>query len=322
MRAREALPALVRTYAAMRKIPHQREVARAIDAIGSDQSAHASRTKLVDSLVADLVSSDDRIRAETIDYTVELLRIVHRDAPAVLPAGEELAVVVPLLERALDDPNADTLAIVRGLGYAGHDAAAAIPRLAELAKDPAFAREAERALAAIGTADARRVLSERAARAALEKRIRQDYNLLDHQGRMRLLPFYVTGKGANGVQMETRFLYTGKEVRRPTHVVIGFLSYSPEARLADLSVVDWKADGERISMRNIDRTLGSSAQGVIESVSALLTVEEFQTLARASRVEARLSSIEFSLSPENRAALRHFADKIPTIAPAAVNATR
>ena len=321
MRAREALPALVRTYAAMRKIPSQREVARAIDAIGSDQSARASRTRLVDSLVADLGSSDDRIRRETIVYVVELLRVVHRDAPAVLPAGEELAVVVPLLERALDDPDADTLAIVRGLGHAGGDAAAAIPRLEALAKDPAFAREAERALAAIGTADAQRVLAERAALAALEKRIRQEYSLLDHQGRMRLLPFYVTGKGANGVQMEVRFLYIGNEVRRPTHVVVAFLSYSPEARLADLSVVDWKADGRRIAMRNIDRSLGSSAQGVIENVSAILTVEEFQTLANANRVEARLSSVEFSLGPKNRAALRHFAGKIPAIAPAAANTT-
>lgn len=321
MRSREALPALVRTYAAMRKLSSQREVARAIDAIGSDQSARESRTKLVDSLVDDLESSDDQMRAETIVYVVELLRIVHRDAPKALPASEELAVVVPLLESALDAPNADTLAIVRGLGYAGGDAAGAVPRLEELANDPAFGREAERALAAIGTKDAQRILAERAALAALEKRIRQEYSLLDHQGRMRLLPFYVVGQGANGVQMETRFLYTGKEIHRPTHVVIGFLSYSPEARLADLSVVDWKADGQPIAMRNVDRTLGSSAQGVIESVSAVLTVEEFETIAHASRVEARLASVEFSLSPENRAALRHFAEKIPPIAPAAAQAT-
>jgi HEAT repeat protein len=316
MRVRGALPALVRTYSEARKLSSQREVARAIEAIGSDQAAREARDALVSSLDTDLASPDARLRAESIVYAVELLRVVNQDAPDSLPTREALAAVIPQLERALDDPNADTLAIVRGLGYAGGNAAAAVPRLEALLEDPDVAREAEHALAAIATPDARRILSERAALAALEKRIRVEYSLLDHQGRVRLLPFYVIGRGTEGVRMETRFLYTGDQIQHPTHIIVAFESFSAEARFASLSRIDWHADGRQISMRGVDRSLGSSSLGVIERLSALLPVEEFLALVAAERIGGRLASIDFELSAKDRAALRHFAGKIPVAAPA------
>jgi hypothetical protein len=316
MRVREALPALVRTYAAARKLSSQREVARAIDVIGSDQSARAARNALIDSLEADLTSPDDELRRASIAYTVELFRVVGDTAPNHLPTSESLVVLVPLLERALDDAEADTLAIVRGLGYAGGNAAAAVPKLGALLQDPEVAREAAHALESIGTANAKRILAERAALAALEKRIRQEYSLPDHQGRMRLLPFYVLGKGTEGIRMETRFLYTGTEVRRPTHIVLAFESYSPEARFSSLATIHWKADAQSIVMRGVDHSLGSSSIGVIERFSAILPVERFQALVAANRIEGRLASVGFELAAEDRAALRHFATKIPLPAPA------
>jgi HEAT repeat protein len=317
MRVRDALPLLVRAYASVRKISSQREIARAIDAIGSDQSARQARDSLIDSLDSDLASTDDQVRSEAIAYTVELLRVAHDRAPESLPTLEALVVLVPRLVSALDDPQSDTLAIVRGLGYAGASAASAVPHLQRLLQDPSLENEAARALTAIATPEAQRILADRASLAALEKRIRKEYSLFDHLGRMRLLPFYVIGQGANGLRMETRFLYTGDEVRRPTHVIIGFERYSPEARLTSLDAIECRTDGdEKIAMDDVDHTLGSSSQGVIERVSAILPVERFEVLASSNRIECRLASLDFKLVSEDRAALRHFAGKIPPVAPA------
>ncbi len=128
---------------------------------------------------------------------------------------------------------------------------------------------------------------------------------------MRLLPFQVFGQGADGVRMETRFLYSGKQVRRPTHVVVYFESYSPEPRFEKLSAVEWNADDTRIVMGELDRTQSSSQLGVIERISGELPVAAFLALVSAERVEARLAPVRFAVTASDLAALRHFAAKIP-----------
>ncbi len=311
MRVREALPHLVKTYAAVRRLPSQREIMAAIDAIGSDQSARHARESLVTSVVADLESADADIRGATLDYVVDLLRKVQSHAPRDLPTDRELAAIVPILEDALGDPELDTLQVVRALGFAGGDRSPAVSQLEAMLTNPELAGEVERTLASIATPEAKRILADRAGRAAREKRIRSEYSVGDHQGRMRLLPFQVFGQGADGVRMETRFLYSGDQVRRPTHVVIYFESYSPEPRFEKLSAVEWDADGTRIVMSELDRRQSSSTLGVIEHISGVMPVAAFQALVGAARLEARLARVRFEITGADLAALRHFASKIP-----------
>jgi len=314
MRVREALPALVATYAAGRRLPSQREVAGAIAAIGSDQSARRAREALVASVASDLQSPKPEVRSATLAYVVDLIRLVGRDAPTDLPPRAALAPIVRVLENALAsqaDPALETLQLVRALGWAGGDAAAAVPTLEALLSDPQHADEAARALAAIATSEAKRILADRAAYAALEQRVRSEYSVQDHQGRMRLLPFQVVGRNADGVHMEARFLYSGDRVQRPTHVVVYFESYSAEPRFQALDEVEWSADGARIVMSDLDRRLSDSQLGVIEGISGRMPVERFEALVAAGRVGARLAPLRFEVSAADLAALRHFASKIP-----------
>ena len=54
---------------------------------------------------------------------------------------------------------------------------------------------------------------------------------------------------------------------------------------------------------------------MVEQVSALLPVESFPALASARDFSARAGAVEFALSRQNQAALRHLAAKIASAAP-------
>ncbi len=174
MRVRDALPQLVKTYAAVRRLPSQREIMAAIDAIGSDQAARHARESLVTSVAEDLESTDADLRGATLVYVVDLLRKVQSHGPRDLPTDLELAAIIPILEDALGDPQLDTLQVVRALGFAGGDRSAAVGELEAMLKNPKLEGEVERSLASIATPEAKRILADRATRAAHEKRIRSE----------------------------------------------------------------------------------------------------------------------------------------------------
>jgi hypothetical protein len=168
-----------------------------------------------------------------------------------------------------------------------------------------------KALQAFGSAEAERVIAERLALEQLEKRIRTDYSLQDHQGRTQLLIFRVAGKAADGLRMSARFLYPGRVPSLPSHVVVHLESTSPERRFAEVRELTWFADGTPIRMEDIDRSFShSQIGGVIEQLSARLPVASFLAIANARRLGARIGALEFELSDEDRAAMRHFATRM------------
>jgi HEAT repeat protein len=318
MAAREALPDLVRVYASSRTIPVQRHVARAMRSIGSDQSLRRARAALVTGLVRDLGSPDGSLRGATLPYLQRLFLAARDDDPFLFPTREDLRALVPGLVRAVGDPDVEhRLGAIRALTLAGRSAAAAVPALDRSLLDPATRNEALAALRAIDSSEARAAVERHEAGAALEKRVRSDYAVLDHQGRTRLLPFPVLGSAADGVRMEARFLYWGKQPRRPERVVVSFESTSPESRLEELERVEWLADARTIEMTDVERTWSRSQSGVIERVSGTLALDEFLAIAHARELGARLGPLEFTLARRDRAALRHFAGRIPPPAPAA-----
>lgn len=318
MRAREALPELVAAYAASRDLPNQRQIQRALHAIGSDQSARAAKRALVAGLTQDLDAADRGVRGAALVYVRSLYPAVREDSHYDFPTREELGPLIPGLVRALDDPDAErALHAIRALALAGRSAAAAAGALERRLEDPQTRNEALGALRAIGSPAARDAVTRFEARAALERRIRSDYTVQDHQGRTRLLPFRVLGSAEEGLRMETRFLYPGKQPSRPDRVVVSFESTSADFRLAGVEHVDWVADGTRVRISDLDRTWSRSRLGVIEHVSGSLPLAEFLALASARELRARLGPVEFSVAEPDRAALRHFAGKIPAPAPTA-----
>ena len=96
-----------------------------------------------------------------------------------------------------------------------------------------------------------------------------------------------------------------RELRRST---------SMEPRFADAKVT-WFADGARVPMPGLDRSVSQSQiGGVIEYVSATMPMPRFLTLANARTLAANAAGVEFRLAPQDLAALHHFAGKLPAIA--------
>jgi HEAT repeat protein len=312
MRAREALPDLIHVYATSRTIPVQRHIGRALASIGSDQSLREARSALVASAVRDLEDRDRNARRAAVEYAKHLYHAARDDDGVGFPTREQLRPLVPGLVRALDDPDVKhALNAIRSLRAAGHVADEAVAALDRMLDDPKTRNEALGALRAIDSNEARAAIARLEARAALEKRVREEYAVHDHQGRTRLLPFRVQGSSRDGVRMEVRFLYSGKVPRRPERVVVSFESTSPAFRFEQLELIEWRADARTISMTDVDRTWSKSKLGVIERISATLPLGDFLTLAHAGAVRATLGPLSFSLAEADRAALRHFAGTIP-----------
>jgi HEAT repeat protein len=317
MQAREALPDIVRAYAACRRTSVQAHMARALRDIGSDQATRASKTQLVASVQRDLEQGDPATRAAATRYAADLYRAARVDEDDNFPTKAQLRDLVPGLIAGLEDPQAErALDAARALTLAGRDAAEAAPALARLLGQPQTHHEALRTLRAIGSPEAERIVAERLAFEAIEKRIRSDYAIHDHLGRTQIFPFRVSGTAQQGLRLSARFLYPGREPRRPEYVVIGLESTSAQARFADRRELTWIADGASIAMPGLERALSQSQSGVIEQLAGTLPVRDFLTIARAQRLRARIGSVEFALAPPDLAALRYFAGKIPPQSPA------
>jgi hypothetical protein len=242
---------------------------------------------------------------------------VRNDGGDNFPTKAQLRDLVPGLIAGLEDPQTErALDATRALGLAGRDAADAAPALARLLGQPQLHHETLRTLRAIGSPEAERIVADWLAREALEKRIRSDYTIQDHLGRTQLFPFRVSGTAQQGLRLSARFLYPGREPRRPDYVVIGLESTSAQPRFAEGRELVWFADGTRVAMPGLERALSKSQRGVIEQLTGTLTLRDFLTLARAQRLRARIGSVEFALAETDLAALRHFAGKIPAATPA------
>lgn len=313
LRAWEAVPDLVRAYAASRSIPNQTQMGRALRRIGSDQGLRTAQADLVASVRQGLSSDDPRARAAHVTHAWALYRKAESDGDALFPSRSQLRALVPGLAAALRDPDARVAEqALHALALAGRDAGPALPELERLVADPALGHAALEALRALGSPVARRVVDERLALEALEKRIRSAFSVRDHLGRTELLPFRVAGSAEDGLRMSTRFLYPGREPRAPDRVVVHLESTSPAPRFADVREIVWRADGVAVPMRDLDRTWSrSQLGGVIEEVSGTLPVADFFTLANARELRTDAGGVAFSLRREDLAALRHFAGKIP-----------
>jgi HEAT repeat protein len=311
MRAREAVPELAAAYARSRDVSNQREMARALRAIGSDQGARDAKARLVASLAAALERGDASARAAAVEHAAALHRAARDDADNDFPTREELRVLVPGLVAALDDPDPERVAAAtRVLALAGRDAAAAAPRLEAFLGDPRTHGPALAALRAIASPEAERILAERRAFEALEARIRSDFSVRDHQGHTRLLPFPVAD--ADSIRLSASFHHPGREPRAPRHVVVALESFSAQPRFAQARELVWIADGSAIRMGGLERSASEAQQGgVIEELSGLLSVREFLAIARARTLRGRIGPVEFSLEESERAALAHFAARIP-----------
>jgi hypothetical protein len=317
MQAREALPDIVRAYAACRRTSVQAHMARALRDIGSDQAARASKIQLVASVQRDLEQGDPATRAAATRYAADLYRATRGDEDDNFPTRAQLRDLVPGLIAGLEDPQVErALDAARALTLAGRDAADAAPALARLLGQPQTHHEALRTLRAIGSPEAERIVADRLAFEAIEKRIRSDYTIHDHLGRTQIFPFRVSGTAQQGLRLSARFLYPGREPRRPEYIVIGLESTSAQARFADRRELTWIADGASIAMPGLERALSKSQSGVIEQLTGTLLVSDFLTIARAQRLRARIGSVEFALAAPDLAALRHFAGKIPPQSPA------
>jgi hypothetical protein len=319
MRAWEALPDLVAAYARSRMLPTQRQISRAIRRIGSDQASRAAKQALVDSVRRDLDEPERELLGTTLAYAEGLYRAARDDKGYEVPTREELRPLLPGLIGALAGHDlAHSLHAIRALALAGRSAPQAAPSLEPWLHDPRTMHEARRALRAIGTPEALEFVARLEDREALEKRIRQNYTIQDHQGRTRLLPFHVVGSGPDGVRMEARFLYDGRQPKRPERIVVAFESTGETARLEGVTQVEWLADATPVRMAGLDRSWSRSQSGIIERVSGTLPLRDFLTLAHARTLRARLGPVEFALEERDRAALRHFARKIPAATPPAV----
>lgn len=313
MQARIAADDLVRTYAASRKPSNLRQIARALREIGAEQAARASKAALVDAVRAELEGARDA-RVAAVSFAATLYRAARNDGAYDYPTREELRPLVPGLVAALERP--DTAAdAVRAVTLAGADAADAAPALGRLLDDPARHHEAMKALRALGTPEARGIVEARLQHETLEARIKTHYHFGDHQGRTWLQPFVVQGTRQRGVLLSVRFLYYGRVPRRPSHVVVGLDSFADAPRFEEHRELRWKADGALYVVGELDRNASKARPGIIEQLSGTMRVEDFLAVARAARVTAQIGDLAFSLSDSDRAALRHFAAKIPAPGP-------
>jgi len=319
MRAREAVPDLVRAYAAARMTSRQRQIARALRDIGADQAARAAKDQLVAALEGELAARDAAARSAAVDYADSLYRAVRRDKDGDFPTKASLRALIPGLVAQLDGSDPErALAAARVLELAGRDGAPATASLQRMLDDPHTRHQAMKTLRAIGSAEAAQIVENRVALDGIEKRIRIDYSVSDHQGRTWLTPFRVAGSARDGMRLSARFLYPSREPQRPWHVVIGLESTSPQARLEGVRELTWVADGRAIRMGGLERSWSHGQNGgAIEQVSGMLPVDEFLTLATAKTLRARIGPLEFAVAEPDLIALRHFAEKIPPATPAA-----
>jgi hypothetical protein len=318
MRAREALPDLVEAYAASRKVSNQRQMSRAMRRIGSDQSERQAKERLVEAVRRELEDPSREARRSALPYAVGLYRTARGDGRYEFPTHEELRPLVPGLLEALEDPDPQiALEAMRGLTFAGVDAAPAASIFARMLEDEATEHAARKVLEAIDSPEARDILARHEARAALERRVRTEYAAADHLSRTRLLPFWVMGGAEDGVRLEARFLTPGREPARPERVVITFESYSAEPRLEGVEDVEWIADGSQVWMKGVDRSWSRTQLGVMERLSGVLSVEDFLVLAHAQQIEVLVGALRLTVPDAERMALRHFAGMIPPVASSA-----
>jgi HEAT repeat protein len=312
MQAREAIPELIDAYGEARKRSTHRQISRALSAMGSDQARSTSKQKLVASLVNDLESTHPGMRREAAAYCTSLYRWARKDRDYDYPTREQLRPLIPRLIAIVEDSDDDgALSAIRALELAGRDSQAAAGALARRLGDGPLHHAAMLALRAIGTPEALRSVRRHLAFEALEQRVRTSFSVPDHQGRVQVAPFFVTGSVEDGVRMSARFLYPSPQPQRPEHVVIVLESYSPERRLENAREMVWSADGAHIDVNGLGRTYSSSQLGVIETISALVPLDAFLRIATAEDLQGRIGSIEFSVAESDRAALRHLASKIP-----------
>jgi len=315
MRAREALPELVRAYAGSRTPSNQAQIIHALREIGSDQAIRQAHEQLVATLAARLASGDREERASAVDDIAGLYRGA-RGGGEGFPTRESLRLLVPGLIAALDDPDpAREQAALRALTLAGRDARDATPRLARrLASeaDPQTLRAVKEALAALATPEAERLLAEHAAVEALEARIRTRYSIREHQGQTELLPFRVAGTARQGLVLSLRFLYPGRVPTAPEWVVVHFESTSSQPRFDERRVATWSADGVPVDMGELDRSWARGQNGgVIEQLSGRLEVDDFRRIAAADALSIRIGDASFELDESDRRAFRYFTSKFP-----------
>jgi HEAT repeat protein len=319
MRAREAVPDLVRAYSAARRTSRQRQIARALRAIGSDQGVRSAKEQLVAALEGDLAARDAAARSAAVAYADALYRAVRGDKDGDFPNKASLRALIPGLVAELDDPDPErALAAARALELAGRDGAPATASLQRMLDDPRTRHQAIKTLRVIGSAEAARIVENRVALDGIEKRIRTDYSVSDHQGRTWLTPFRVAGSARDGMRLSARFLYPSREPQRPRHVVIGLESTSLQVRFETVRELTWVADGRMIRMAGLERSWSRGQNGgVIEQLSGMLPVGEFLAIATAQTLRARIGPLEFAVAEPDLIALRHFAERIPAAAPAA-----
>jgi HEAT repeat protein len=319
MRAREAVPDLVRAYSAARRTSRQRQIARALRAIGSDQGVRSAKEQLVAALEGDLAARDAAARSAAVAYADALYRAVRGDKDGDFPNKASLRALIPGLVAELDDPDPErALAAARALELAGRDGAPATASLQRMLDDPRTRHQAIKTLRVIGSAEAARIVENRVALDGIEKRIRTDYSVSDHQGRTWLTPFRVAGSARDGMRLSARFLYPSREPQRPRHVVIGLESTSLQVRFETVRELTWVADGRVIRMAGLERSWSRGQNGgVIEQLSGMLPVGEFLAIATAQTLRARIGPLEFAVAEPDLIALRHFAERIPAAAPAA-----
>jgi hypothetical protein len=315
MRDRESLPELVRVYAASRTPSNQNQILGALREIGSDQAIGQAHEQLVAALAVQLASPDPEERAAAVEASAGLYRGARAGGEG-FPTRASLRALVPGLIAALDDPTpARVQAALRVLTLAGRDARAATPELARRLTsdtDPQTLYAVKQTLAALGTAEAERLLAERAAEEALEARIRTRYSIPDHQGQTELLLFRVAGDAQQGLRLSLRFLYPGRMPSPPERVVIHFESTSPQPRFDERRVATWSADGVPIGMGELDRSWAHGQNGgSIEQLSGTLDVAEFRRIAAAKALGIRIGDVFFELSDSDQRAFRYFDRKIP-----------
>ena len=315
--AHEAIPDLIDLYAATRRTGTLGQVSLAFRNLGTDQAMRRSKERLVARLVEELDSPDPSVRGSAVKFADTLYRQTESDGSYDFPTLEQLRPLIPGLVRAVGDTEAEAqLQAIRAIERAGADAAEAAYALGRQLDRDDLRASAMKALAALDTAESLALRDERLELEALEKRVRIEFSIADHQGRVSLLPFWVTGSIEDGVQLSARFTYRGRTPRRPEYVVLLFESYAPQVRLEGVSEIPWQVAAgpgavRKIETREIERARASWKRGEIEKLSGVVTLDEFLAIAYAERASARLGPLELVIPEAQLAALRHLAGKIP-----------
>jgi len=287
--AHEAIPDLIDLYAATRRTGTLGQVSLAFRNLGTDQAMRRSKERLVARLVEELDSPDPSVRGSAVKFADTLYRQTESDGSYDFPTLEQLRPLIPGLVRAVGDTEAEAqLQAIRAIERAGPDAAEAAYALGRQLDRDDLRASAMKALAALDTAESLALRDERLELEALEKQVRIEFSIADHQG----------------------------TPRRPEYVVLLFESYAPQVRLEGVSEIPWQiAAGpgavRKIETREIERARASWKRGEIEKLSGVVTLDEFLAIAYAERASARLGPLELVIPEAQLAALRHLAGKIP-----------